>query len=123
MAVNREYENSVKVRDFAAETGDLENAIKKAITYCVEHDILKDFLETNASEVLDMLITERTTEKWGEVCWEEGREKGIEIGIEEGRKIAKLEMARNAFAKGLLIDVIRDITGLDTETLNSLSAK
>jgi hypothetical protein len=72
---------------------------------------IKEFLETNASEVLNMLITEWSTEEWGQVCREEGR------GIE------KLETARNAFAKGLPIDLIRDITGLDTETLNRLSAK
>jgi predicted transposase/invertase (TIGR01784 family) len=70
-----------------------------------------------------MNITEWNTEEWGAVRWEEGREEGIEIGTEEGRKSAKLETARNAFAKGLPVEVIRDITGLDAETLNSLSAE
>jgi hypothetical protein len=41
-----------------AETGDLEGAMKMAIDYCINHDILKEFLETHSSEVINMLLTE-----------------------------------------------------------------
>jgi hypothetical protein len=106
---------TAKVREFRAETGNLETAMKQAIEYCVRHDILKEFLETHASEVINMLLTEWNTIEYGEVQREEGREEGIEAG--------KLETARNAFARGLSIDIIRDITGLAPEILENLSAK
>ena len=44
-----------KVREHQKECGILEEAIKKAIIFCREHDILKEFLEKNATEVFNML--------------------------------------------------------------------
>jgi predicted transposase/invertase (TIGR01784 family) len=53
-----------------------------------------------------------------EVRFEEGIEKGIERGIERGIE----KTARNALMKGLSIDVIHDITGLDADVINNLRA-
>jgi predicted transposase YdaD len=50
------------------------------------------------------------------VRYEEGCEDGWERGREEGLEKA----ARNAIMKGLSIDVIHDITGLDTDTIKNL---
>ena len=55
-----------------------------------------------------MLITEWKTEDALAVRYEEGREEGRE------------NTALNALAKGLPIDLIRDITGLDMETIKNL---
>ncbi|MDR0585613.1 MAG: Rpn family recombination-promoting nuclease/putative transposase, partial [Treponema sp.] len=44
-----------KVRNFTKEQGDREEAMKTAIRYCRDHDILKEFLENHAPEVLNML--------------------------------------------------------------------
>ena len=44
-----EYENEI---------GNLEEAIKKTIIYCRGHDILREFLEKNATEVINMLMIE-----------------------------------------------------------------
>jgi predicted transposase YdaD len=74
-----------KVREFKAETGDNEQAMKKAIQYCIENNVLKKFLETNASEVLNMLITEWNTTDYGKVQREEGREEGLQEGQEKGQ--------------------------------------
>jgi predicted transposase YdaD len=41
--------------------------------------------------------------------------------MEKGREEGKLETARNALAKGLPIDVVSDITGLNSEVLRNLS--
>jgi len=38
------------------ETMDLEGAMKSAIRYCIENDILRLFLETNSSEVINILF-------------------------------------------------------------------
>jgi hypothetical protein len=73
-----------KVREFEGATGDIEQAMRMAIQYCTENDILKEFLEANASEVMNMLLTEWNTVEYGEVQREEGREEGLEIGLEKG---------------------------------------
>ena len=84
--------------------------MRAAIKYCRDHDILKEFLEQNATEVINMLITEWNTEEAKEVWYEEGLEKGIEIA------------ARNSIAKGLPVEVIHEITGLDIEVIKRLAA-
>jgi predicted transposase/invertase (TIGR01784 family) len=43
-------------------------------------------------------------------------EEGLEEGLEKGRE----EIARNALAKGLPLDIIREITGLDLATIRNI---
>jgi hypothetical protein len=47
-------------------------------------------------------------------------ERGRIQGREEGREQGLVTAARNAISKGLPIDVIHDITGLDIETIQAL---
>ena len=101
-----------KVREFEKECGDRTEAMKRAIRYCRDNDILKAFLEKNGTEVINMLLTEWNMDDALAVRFEEGKEEGKEEGREE--------VARNALAKGLSPDVICTITGLDTETLKTL---
>jgi predicted transposase/invertase (TIGR01784 family) len=61
-----------------------------------------------------MLLTEWNTEEAKVVWREEGREEGIVKGREE--------VARNALAKGIPIELIHDITGLDEEALKHIRA-
>jgi predicted transposase/invertase (TIGR01784 family) len=98
-----------KVREYKKAISDKEAAFTKAIKYCIDHNILRQFLELHTSEVLNMLLDEWNMTEYGEVQREEGRN--------EGRK----DDARRALQEGLSIDVIRRITGLDTETIRSLS--
>jgi len=105
-----------KVHEYWKETGDLEEAIKKAIKYCESHDILKEYLQVHGSEVLNMILTEWNTEDAIAFAREEGREEGLEEGREE-----KLRIARNALAKGLTPEFVHDITGIDIETIQSLT--
>ena len=60
----------------------VEQAIDEAITYCIEHDILKDVLLKNRSEVRHMLLTEFDEKKFAKSMWEEGRESGYENILE-----------------------------------------
>jgi len=116
-----------KVREYEREGHSLEEAIRKAATYCRDHDILKEFLEKNASEVINMLLTEWNWDDAKQVWYEEGMEEGLEKGREEGREEGKeegrvneqKEIARNALAEGASIEFVRKITGLDMETLKS----
>jgi hypothetical protein len=56
-----------------------------------------------------MLTTEWNLEDAQKVWYEEGREEGLE------------EVARSALMKGFPVDIIHDITGLDFQTITSLS--
>ena len=96
-----------------------EEAIKEAIKYCQKHDILKEFLELHASEVLSMLFTEFNLDDAIAVAREEGREDGLEEGITE----ANLKIARNLLAKGSTPEFVHEITGLDLDTIKEIKAK
>jgi len=103
-----------KVRAFEQELKDKENAMKAAIKYCREHDILKEFLEQHTTEVFNMLITEWNTADAIAVNREEGRE--------EGQEAATTNIARNALAKGATPEFVQDITGLDMDVIRQLTA-
>jgi hypothetical protein len=65
----------------------LEKAVKKAIYWCVEHGVLKEFLETNTAEVSNMLFEydiDTAMEVAREEAWEDGVERGREEGMERG---------------------------------------
>jgi hypothetical protein len=47
-----------KMREYKKAGMSLEEAARKAVEYCLKNDILKEFLEKNATEVLGMLMTE-----------------------------------------------------------------
>ena len=129
-----------KVREFEKGGGGREEAIKRAVKYCQTHDILKEFLELHAGEVLSMLMTEWNWDDALAVRYEEGhddgwdegrvegleegiekgREEGLEEGIEKGRCNEKLEIARNLLAKGSTPEFVSEITGLDMDTIEGL---
>lgn len=71
-----------KVREYQRTLGKeqrlLEKAIKAATYYCINHDILRGFLQENSSEVINMVMTEFNLEEALEVAREEAREETIE---------------------------------------------
>ena len=64
----------------------VEQAIDETITYCIEHDILKDVLLKNRSEVRHVLLTEFDEKKFAKSMWEEGHESGYTEGRESELK-------------------------------------
>jgi hypothetical protein len=93
-----------KVRELEKETKNLEEAFKKAVIYCRDHEILKEFLEKNATEVMNMLMTEWKMEDALAFRFEEGIEK----------------VTRNVLAQGISPEMIHAITGLDIETTKAI---
>jgi hypothetical protein len=108
-----------KVREFEKECGDKAEALKRAVRYCRDHDILKEFFEKNATEVVNMLMTEWNWDDALAVRYEDGWEDGMEKGMEKGME----NVARNALAEGASIEFVQKITGLDMETIKSLEAR
>jgi predicted transposase/invertase (TIGR01784 family) len=92
----------------------------KAVRWCIAHNILKPFLETNGSEVVNMLFDEWKLEDALVVEREEGREEGLEEGLEKGEERKQREVAQNALAEGLPVEIIQKITGLDSEAIRQL---
>jgi hypothetical protein len=117
------------VRDYERRLGDREEAMKAAVGYCREHGILKEFLERNASEVMNMLVTEWNWDdaldvrfrEGQEEGWEKGHEEGWEKGHEEGWEKGREEIAKNALAQGMSPDTVSLITGLDIVTVKKLA--
>ena len=96
-----------KVREYEKEL-PFEEAMKRAIKYCIEHNILKRFLERNSSEVFNMLLTEWNMDD-AKIAWRE-----------EAREETQEEIARNALAEGASVEFVQKITGLDMETILEL---
>jgi predicted transposase/invertase (TIGR01784 family) len=113
----------------------LEEAMKAAIGYCIEHDVLSKFLLDCSSEVINMLLTEwnwaDAKEVWQQEAKAEGRTEGLAKGRTEGLAKGRTEglaegrreIAKKALIKGYAIEVIQELTGLDSETIKNLSVK
>jgi hypothetical protein len=103
-----------KVRENRANGAELGEALREAILYCVDHEIMREFLESHGSEVTNLLFTEFNMDDAIKV-W---KEEGIEEGIEKG----KLEDARNLIKEGIPLEVIARATGLSFDKLRSLTS-
>jgi len=97
-----------KVREYESIGNKVEKAVKNAIEYCIEKDILKEFLEANSSEVLNMLLTE-----WNQ-------DEAVDVAREEGREEEKQIIAKNLLAEGSTPEFVNRITGLSMETIAKL---
>lgn len=85
----KEYAQFVnQVREYAKEV-PITEAVENAVDYCIEHDILADFLSKNRMEAVDMCIFEFNEEKF----LKSEREWSYNSGREEARKEAKINFA------------------------------
>jgi hypothetical protein len=109
-----------KVRDYGKEGVSRGEAVKKAVIYCRGHDILKEFLEENASEVLNMLITEWDWDDAKEVWQEEAREEGLQKGRQVGEQKKAYEIARKMKNAGRPIAEIAEWTGLAADVIKQI---
>jgi predicted transposase YdaD len=108
------------VRRYLSSNYTLEEAIGQAVRDCVERNILAEFFQTHASEVINMLTAEFKLEEAVEVWKEEGREEGIEKGREEGREKEREKVARNLLRKGISSHIIAESTGVSMDKIRAL---
>jgi len=87
----------------------LEESLKLAIIYCIDNNVLKDFLRKHGSEVFSMLYGEYRLEDEIAVVRREAREESQYI------------IAQNALAEGSTLEFVQKITGLDLETIRELN--
>lgn len=96
-----------KIKENLADGLSLEESIKQAIEYGVEHDIMREFLEANGTEVCNMLLSGWNMDEALAVSKEEGFEDGLEFGVAYGEKKKQEEMIR-AFQDVLSPEVIAE---------------
>ena len=71
-----EYSQFVEIsREYIAEMGDYQEALNLAIDYCIDHDILSEFLRRYRAEVLGMLLEEFDVDKYERSLREEGTDR------------------------------------------------
>ena len=104
-----------KVRDF--EAGDsvqdehtLERAIATAIRYCIEHDIMAEFLETHGSEVSNLLLEEWNMDEALKDAKEEGKEEKQQELIRQFSKINTPEQIAETLQVSVeyVLDILKD---------------
>ncbi|MCL2212136.1 MAG: hypothetical protein FWB95_09470 [Treponema sp.] len=100
-----------KIKEFS-EYLSLDEAVRSAVKYCIEHNVLREFLKKHASEVLNMLFDELTIEEIAEIRAKEARE--------EAREEEKQTIARNLLAEGSTPEFVQKITGLSIEEIEKL---
>ena len=86
-----------------------ERPIENAIDWCIEHDILKEFLKEHRSEVLKAMTIDMTFERREELIRRDERA----AGREEGSMRVLLDLYRDGM---ITLDIIKAKTGKsDTE--------
>jgi flagellar basal body-associated protein FliL len=104
-----------RIKENRAKGFPLDEAITEAVGYCIDNDIMKEYLEANASEVRNMLFTEFNMDTALRIRFNEGMEQGIEQGLEQS--------AKALLAKGFSVSDVVDIIGLDEKTVRKLKAE
>ena len=98
-----------KVREFERECGDKTEAVRLAVAYCRNHDILAEFLEKHSKAVFSMLMTEWNWDDALAVRYEEGRQEGWEGGMEKGRQEERRQLLALLDRGGTAEDIRREL--------------
>jgi len=86
----KEYAQYVaKVREYASDY-ELNAAVEKAVNYCIQNNILAEFLRKNKSEVIATSIFEYDKEEEERKLRKAEYEAGREVGIRDGENHLKL---------------------------------
>ena len=80
-----------KVRTYAKSMKNVEEAVDRAVTECINEGILREFLLQNRKEAVEMSIFEYDEEAVFEIVRKDEYEKGLQEGIQEGVIAGKAE--------------------------------
>ena len=104
-------------------SGNLEDAIEKAINQCMEENVLRDFLAQHREEVMHVMTLDYTFERRLEMQRAEAIEDGERIGKEIGKEEKLSEQIRKKIKKGKPLDQIADELEEVPETIRPLYEK
>ena len=99
-------------------------AIREAMRYCMEHDVMKEFLQEHESEVIDMVNFEWNQKDFEEAIREDGIEQGMARGREEGLAKGR-EEEKSAFILSMLkeklpLETIARVSKMSVERIQEL---
>jgi predicted transposase/invertase (TIGR01784 family) len=117
-----------KVREYEEMYGSLEIAVGDAIKYCVENNIMVDYLREHGSDIMSILVHEYSYEDEVRVAKQEGRVEGRAEGHAEGRAEGhaegrveeRIKNARRMKTDGIEPALISKYTGLSEEEIAAL---
>ena len=104
-------------------SGNLEDAIEKAINQCMKENVLRDFLAQHREEVMHVMTLDYTFERRLEMQRAEAIEDGERIGKEIGKEEKLSEQIRKKIQKGKPLDQIADELEEVPETIRPLYEK
>jgi nucleotide-binding universal stress UspA family protein len=103
----------MKIREFQSQGMTLEEAADTACQYCIEHDILRNFLLKNRNEVRNVLLTEYNAKHQRKLDRRDARAEGRAEGITEGRA----ESIERLLRKGKSPEEIHDLLDYPMEDI------
>jgi hypothetical protein len=104
-----------RVKENRAAGLSADNAIAEAVEYCISNGIMKEYLESNASEVRNMLFTEWNMDDAKRIWREEALEEGMEKAAES--------IAARMLLKGDTPEGVAERVGLSLEKVLRLSER
>ena len=109
-----------KVQEYKDRGLLLQEAIRQAVIYCRENDIMQPFLTDNSSKVENMLLTDSNWDEAMEVAKEEAWKDGRAEGQAEGERKRSFDIAKKLRMRGDPLDEIANLTGLTVEQIQGL---
>lgn len=92
------------INDYKQKYNDINAAIENAIDYCIEHDVLKDFLLERKTEAMHTLLTEYDEKKTMEYL----RQDAYDDGVTEGEMKLLISQICKKLSKGKSVNQIAD---------------
>ena len=89
------------------------DAIRRAVNFCLDNNIMRDYLLKHSEEVFDMLALEWNLDDAKQAWFEDGLEQGREQGIES--------VAINMLRSGMTAEIIQEFTKLSFERIRELA--
>lgn len=100
-----------------------EEPIKSAIEWCIENDILKDFLKAREEEVLKAMVIDMTFERREELIRrderEEGRLEGRAEGRMEGTQRILIDLIKKKISKNKMLEQIADELEMEVDEIRN----
>jgi flagellar biosynthesis/type III secretory pathway protein FliH len=117
----------MKIRENQRRGMTLEEATDTACQYCIEHDILRNFLLKNRNEVTKVLLTEYNAKHQRKLDRRDAREEGLAegraSGIAEGRASGLAEGRASGLAEGRATGLLDGEKAANTKVILHLLAK
>ena len=108
-----------KVEEYKTPEVTAEQAVLKAVNYCIEHDIMKEFMEDHRQEVVNMFTEEWNLEEAKRVAAEEAANKAAE----EARNESKIEDILEMLKDQLPVEKISKYTKFSVEQIKEIGAR